>query len=224
MHHYKTSESAIQQTMSHTVLKSTQQKGSTDSFFNEVTGTLEVYWEQMKSTVKGWNSTDESRGPERQKRSDSRSKFLETNVIFGTKHRPYTNANSSPEASDDNSLYSTQARQARFVSGKRSTSSGGNHSQAKRTPHECTVAHTGANVSMEPRDNRSAHGRVGRSDSMPECEHKYHRDPAKNPTNQTTPFVEMGLGQKETRFHISRLELQSNSLANQPNASRESTY
>lgn len=108
MHDYKTTVPSAGQDMSHTILKSRpQQSRCSNTLLNEVTGTFEVYWEQLISSAKerwgkggggknGKNTTktgyeeapynsDEERSfkPRKSNRPDPKSKFIEANVVFG---------------------------------------------------------------------------------------------------------------------------------------------
>ena len=107
MHHYKTATPATPPNMSHSVLRSASQRTNTNNTaLHEVMGTLEVYWEQLKSAAlaKRWRSVrgtpdqisqsdpdeDTCMNDEWQKaklkhanRADRKSKFIEANVVFG---------------------------------------------------------------------------------------------------------------------------------------------
>ena len=108
MHDYKTATQYPEQGMSHTILKQSNQQntGRSNTLLNEVTGTFEVYWEQLKRSAKdkwngtrdknekdnnkagyeeaAYNSDDESSQTTRRSGwSGPKSKFIESNVVFG---------------------------------------------------------------------------------------------------------------------------------------------
>ena len=102
MYEYKTASKPSKQGMSHTILKP-QQASHGNTLLNEVTGTFEVYWEQLKRSAKdkwkgnqdkntnstgyeeaSYNSDEETtHRSRRNSRADTKTKFIEANVVFG---------------------------------------------------------------------------------------------------------------------------------------------
>ena len=86
--------------MSHTILKPASQRANrSNTLFNEVAGTLEIYWEQIKTFVKFKRQSIATEDPDTEsqdcdtKNDDQsihikksrydRTKFIDTNVVFG---------------------------------------------------------------------------------------------------------------------------------------------
>jgi len=87
MYHYKKATPTTLKAMSHTVLKSSSQRTKHHTMLDEISGRIEVYWEQwMRTTRSQSTKTDEeyieTSQPVKLRGNTSNTQFIKANLVF----------------------------------------------------------------------------------------------------------------------------------------------